>query len=226
MCIRDSDCVESHLKSPINGKDTRRETTSNVYPTIIFPSGRTAPLLCARLIAMASAKEIGPTRPINMVKQSTNFEIALKEGVNPAVSPTVPNAEVASNSASMALMGCALVERMTPVVQTTTRIATVTMARERYPVPFSTRRWCKVVSCLLYTSRRVHHVDRSGRTAALCSNHCSVRTSLGWARLMGNRNLLPSKAAFLLGPPGFSGRQPGKREHQINLLIPFLFHLP
>ena len=102
-----------------------------LYPTTILPSGRIAPLLRARLIAMAKAREIGPTRPMNIVKLKTNFEIQFKVGVKLAVRPTVPNAEVASKRASIALIGWSFVARITPVAKKATNIETVVMDKAR-----------------------------------------------------------------------------------------------
>ena len=83
------------------------------------------------MIAMAKAREIGPTRPMNIVKLKTNFEIQFKVGVKLAVRPTVPNAEVASKRASIALIGWSFVARITPVAKKTTNIETVVMDKAR-----------------------------------------------------------------------------------------------
>lgn len=51
---------------------------------------------------------------MNIVKLKTNFEIQFKVGVKLAVRLTVPNAEVASKRASIALIGWSFVARITP----------------------------------------------------------------------------------------------------------------
>ena len=61
------------------------------------------------------------------------------------------------------------------------------------------------------------------RTAAMRSNHCSVNDFSRLGAVDGNRNLLPSKAAFLLGPPGEPGGNQGSRISSIEVLNPFLF---
>ena len=67
------------------------------YPTIIFASGKICALFLTWRIVSETSNDIGPTLPINIVKQSINLDILEINGVIPVVRPTVPKAETVSN---------------------------------------------------------------------------------------------------------------------------------
>ena len=70
------------------------------YPTMIFPSGITKLLFFVDILAVIErAREIGPTRPRNIVRMRTIRDISLETAVTPVVNPTVEKAETDSNRA-------------------------------------------------------------------------------------------------------------------------------
>ena len=52
---------------------------------------------------MAKANVIGPNLPTNIVNIKRSFENVLRSGVIPKVNPTVPKAEITSNTISSGL---------------------------------------------------------------------------------------------------------------------------
>lgn len=96
-----------------------------------FAFWQDSPFVAGTLDRDGQGKGNRANAPMNIVKLKTNFEIQFKVGVKLAVRPTVPNAEVASKRASIALIGWSFVARITPVAKKTTNIETVVMDKAR-----------------------------------------------------------------------------------------------